>query len=332
MTFVSAFGLSAGVNVIANSSQYYRGDEANLLPPIPGYVVVNARLAYQIAGAVSVFVLVDNVFDARYSTFGVLGDATDVFPTYDDPRFLGPGAPRAAWVGVDLHLLTGAPTTVRKRATLSAAEEHDDTCKSASQSLVSVTSGCPWRSPSRASSPAPSGSTSTRRRSTSCGGAIDRNQEVPEAELKALLAHDHERHRRPRGRDVLRRRRADARRPQQRARSDARRARLGDRRQGPRARAPSSSSSRRSTRASPRRSAAPSSPRSRASRRARTSRSATRPSASTPATRSTRSSASSRSSRARTPRRSSASRPPTAPSSRPACTARHRSRSPRPPR
>jgi outer membrane receptor protein involved in Fe transport len=103
LTFVAAFGLSAGVNVVADSSQYYRGDEANLLAPIPGYVVVNARAAYRIWNPLSVFVLVDNIFDAQYSTFGVLGGATDVFPDYKDARFLGPGAPRAVWAGLDLH-------------------------------------------------------------------------------------------------------------------------------------------------------------------------------------------------------------------------------------
>ena len=102
--FRSSFGLSAGVNVIANSSQYLRGDEANLLAPVPGYVVVNARAAYRVWSHASVFVLADNLFDAGYSTFGVLGDATGVLgPAYDSPRFLGVGAPRAAWLGVDLY-------------------------------------------------------------------------------------------------------------------------------------------------------------------------------------------------------------------------------------
>jgi len=104
LAVASGFGLSAGVSVIADGSQYLRGDEANRLPQIPGHVVVNARLAYQLAAPVSVFVLANNLFDAHYSTFGVLGNATEVLgPTYDSPRFLGPGAPRAAWAGLDLH-------------------------------------------------------------------------------------------------------------------------------------------------------------------------------------------------------------------------------------
>jgi outer membrane receptor protein involved in Fe transport len=104
VTVRTGFGLEAGANVVAQSSQFYRGDEANLLAPVPGYVVVNARVAYQLAAPASVWLLVDNVFDARYSTFGVLGDPTPLFPSFNDPRFLGPGAPRAAWVGVDLRL------------------------------------------------------------------------------------------------------------------------------------------------------------------------------------------------------------------------------------
>jgi outer membrane receptor protein involved in Fe transport len=104
LDFRSSFGLSTGVSVIGNSSQSLRGDEANLLAPVAGHVVVNARAAYRVGSHASVFVLVDNLFDARDSTFGVLGDATEVLgPTYTSPRFLGPGAPRAAWLGVDLH-------------------------------------------------------------------------------------------------------------------------------------------------------------------------------------------------------------------------------------
>ena len=102
-TFVSGYGFSVGVNLVADSSQYYRGDEANLLPQIPGYVIVNARAEYRIWKPLSVFALVDNIFDANYASFGVLGDATDVFPNYMDPRFQGPGAPRAAWGGLDLR-------------------------------------------------------------------------------------------------------------------------------------------------------------------------------------------------------------------------------------
>jgi len=97
-------GFSVGVDAIGNSGQFHRGDEANLLPQVPGFVVVNVRAAYRLARPLSLFAIVSNLFDAEYATFGVLGDAVPVLgPTFTDPRFAGPGAPRAAWVGVDVN-------------------------------------------------------------------------------------------------------------------------------------------------------------------------------------------------------------------------------------
>jgi outer membrane receptor protein involved in Fe transport len=102
---VTWFGDAAsfGLDAVAQSGQFYRGDEANLLAPVPGFVVVNLRAAYRLARPLSVFMIVNNLFDANYATFGVLGDATPVLPATTDPRFIGPGAPRAAWVGVDVN-------------------------------------------------------------------------------------------------------------------------------------------------------------------------------------------------------------------------------------
>ena len=103
VTWIAPFGLALGATVIGNSGQYYRGDEANLLPQIPGYVLLNLRADYIFARWISGFVKVDNVFNADYASFGVLGDATSVFPAYTDPRFQGPGEPRAFWAGVNVH-------------------------------------------------------------------------------------------------------------------------------------------------------------------------------------------------------------------------------------
>src|SRR4029079_18833967 len=63
LRWASRSGLSVGATALVGSSQYLRGDEANLLAPVPGYVVVGARAAYQIVPAVGVFAALDNLFD-----------------------------------------------------------------------------------------------------------------------------------------------------------------------------------------------------------------------------------------------------------------------------
>ena len=87
------------------SSQYLRGDEANLLEPVPAFSVVDAharwRLGRRLVGASAQVI---NLFDAGYATFGMLGDASLLGEAYEDePRFVSPGAPRAGWIGVELR-------------------------------------------------------------------------------------------------------------------------------------------------------------------------------------------------------------------------------------
>jgi len=93
--------LALGGNVLTSSSQFLRGDEANLLPEVDGFAVVNLSATITLARNVAVTARVANLFNAGYSTFGLLGEADDVLgDEYDDPRFVSPAAPRAAWVGV----------------------------------------------------------------------------------------------------------------------------------------------------------------------------------------------------------------------------------------
>ena len=97
-------GISVGGDVVANDGQTLRGDEANLLPRTGGWAVVNLRASWSVSAHASVFARVDNVFDRRYATFGTLGDAGEILPGFDDPRFLGPAPPRGAWVGFRLSM------------------------------------------------------------------------------------------------------------------------------------------------------------------------------------------------------------------------------------
>ena len=87
------------------SSQFLRGDEINSLSRVAGSAMVNASGSYSLHRRVRVVARITNIFNAEYETFGLLGEADEVLgDDYDDPRYLSPGAPRAAWFGVEFSL------------------------------------------------------------------------------------------------------------------------------------------------------------------------------------------------------------------------------------
>jgi iron complex outermembrane recepter protein len=92
---------------------FYRGDEDNLNPELPGYTVASLRTSYQINKNVQLFANIQNLFDRHYSTFGILGDPTGVgapgVPTNGSlgdpdvsPEFQSPAMPRAYFGGVKI--------------------------------------------------------------------------------------------------------------------------------------------------------------------------------------------------------------------------------------
>ena len=102
ITFVVTDALSLGTNIFINSGQVFRGDEGNLIDRIPAYSVVNLRGRYMLWNNLSIFAKVNNLFDERYETFGLFGEADEVLgDDFEDSRFLSPGAPRAAWIGIE---------------------------------------------------------------------------------------------------------------------------------------------------------------------------------------------------------------------------------------
>jgi outer membrane receptor protein involved in Fe transport len=65
--------------------------------------VINLRGEYRFGPRASVYLSIDNLLDEEYDTFGVFGEADEVLgEDFEDPSFLGPGAPRAVWAGVRL--------------------------------------------------------------------------------------------------------------------------------------------------------------------------------------------------------------------------------------
>lgn len=101
--------LALGLDVVSNGGRTLRGDESNQLDGVDGYTAVGLRARYRLGGRFEAFALVSNVFDARYETFGLLGEdpgelALPVVEDLSAPVFLGPAPPRAAFVGLRLRL------------------------------------------------------------------------------------------------------------------------------------------------------------------------------------------------------------------------------------
>jgi iron complex outermembrane recepter protein len=102
---------SVGAVLVYESSQYYRGDESNQMKPLGGFATLNLHSNYEIGEHVELFFEIFNVLDARYATFGVLGDPTGIGapgvppgPAGVDYRFESPAAPRSVLGGVRLRV------------------------------------------------------------------------------------------------------------------------------------------------------------------------------------------------------------------------------------
>ncbi len=104
---------SAGATLSCVGPSFYRGDEDNLNPQLPGFTVASLRTSYRLGEHVLVFANIQNLFDRHYSTFGILGDPTGVgapgVPADGelgdpdvDPRFLSPAMPRAYFGGAKI--------------------------------------------------------------------------------------------------------------------------------------------------------------------------------------------------------------------------------------
>ena len=85
---------------------------------VPGYAVFNLRTSYELGKGFSLFALVNNLFDRRYfsagrlginpfspSDYGVIGPSGWNYNSNDwrNTTMVGPGAPRAFWVGLDFR-------------------------------------------------------------------------------------------------------------------------------------------------------------------------------------------------------------------------------------
>jgi iron complex outermembrane receptor protein len=107
-------GWTVGASAAFVGDEDYQGDESNQLKPLPGYAVLSLHTNLDLTRQISLFATVDNVLNAQYATFGVLGDPTGVGapgvpadgvtngPGVDN-RFQSPAAPIAAYGGLKIR-------------------------------------------------------------------------------------------------------------------------------------------------------------------------------------------------------------------------------------
>jgi iron complex outermembrane receptor protein len=107
---------SVGVGWTWLGRQYARGDENNqdAHGPLAGYGVAQAFARYRLGKQWQLSLKIDNVFDRRYQSFGVLGENFFTGPGNSfnpsaaaSEQFVTPGAPRALWIS--LRYETGRP-------------------------------------------------------------------------------------------------------------------------------------------------------------------------------------------------------------------------------
>ena len=103
----STDGWSAGGNLVVASEQYFFGDQSNQNSTLGGYWVVNVHASYRLAPGVEIFALAQNLFDARYATFGIFGDVKKAplpgVANPSDPRFVSLAPPLAAFAGIRIR-------------------------------------------------------------------------------------------------------------------------------------------------------------------------------------------------------------------------------------
>ena len=99
--------LTLGADLLAVSSQFLVGDEANQDARLPSYWTASARASYRIGPHLELYGRIDNLLGRDYATYGTYFE-TDALnnlspsplPTDPDPRTITPAAPRSFLIGL----------------------------------------------------------------------------------------------------------------------------------------------------------------------------------------------------------------------------------------
>jgi len=102
---------SWGASLSATSASLARGDESNQAgAKVAGHALAHLDARWRLADAITLELQLHNLFDRRYATAGVLGRNAFTGPGggFDGANgrnelFLSPGAPFAAWLGLEIR-------------------------------------------------------------------------------------------------------------------------------------------------------------------------------------------------------------------------------------
>jgi iron complex outermembrane receptor protein len=98
-----------GADVVAVGKRHYVGDDGNQNTQLPGYAVVNLHTSFEVTSNVTLFGVVNNLFNKQYALFGSYfepaGTAKAGLPiALTDQRTEVPGAPFAVYGGIRVRL------------------------------------------------------------------------------------------------------------------------------------------------------------------------------------------------------------------------------------
>ena len=88
---------------------YYVGDDSNLNKKLPGYAVANLHTSYELTKNVTLFGVINNLFNKQYALYGTYfepeGTSKAGLPiTLTDQRTQVPGQPFAIYAGLRVKL------------------------------------------------------------------------------------------------------------------------------------------------------------------------------------------------------------------------------------
>jgi outer membrane receptor protein involved in Fe transport len=98
---------TVGLGAIVTSSQHLRGDEGNDQARLGGYTIFNGTTSVRLSSNIEIWGRVDNLLDRDHETVGARNFNVFATPEIEEQRFVAPGRPRGAWMGLRVRLETG---------------------------------------------------------------------------------------------------------------------------------------------------------------------------------------------------------------------------------